>query len=211
MLARDITRGELSMIRMSRIFASGLLAAALGSAPALAAASDYFLKLEGVPGESKDDGHRQQIEILAFGWGETRDVDGNGAADALTDGLLVVRYAVPGVTRDPPHKDKLSALAIDHEVKSPRDAASGQASGKRMHKPRWVYEPEPLNAAGSLTVKASVPGCAPGQRYGGAQFAGGGKLYQLSDVVIAGCAPDAVSLNYRKVTVKGWNPEKKED
>jgi hypothetical protein len=30
-------------------------------------------------------------------------------------------------------------------------------------------------------------------------------------VVIAGCAPDAVSLNYRKVTVKGWNPEKKED
>ena len=146
--------------------------------------------------------------IAAYGWGQTRDVDGNGVSDALTDGLLIVRGAVP---RDPPHKDKLSVIAVDHEVKSPRDSATGQASGKRMHKPRWVYEPEPLDAAGNLTVKAIVPGCAPGRRYGGAQFAGGGKLYELRDVVISSCAPDAVSLNYSKVTVKGWNPEKKED
>jgi type VI secretion system secreted protein Hcp len=33
------------------------------------------------------------------------------------------------------HKEKISGLAFHYEVKSPRDAASGQASGKRQHSP----------------------------------------------------------------------------
>ena len=201
------------MKRKTIFIAFACAAICLTGSPAFAASSDYFLKLEGVPDKS---------DILAYGWGPARDVDSNGVSDALTDGLLIVRGAVPGPMgrgldiarvngQGPAHKDKLPVVAVDHEVTSPRDSASGQASGKRMHKPRWVYEPDPLGAAGNLTVKAAVPNCAPGQRYGGAQFAAGGKVYELSDVVIAGCARDAVSLNYRKVTVKGWNPEKKED
>jgi len=34
--------------------------------------------------------------------------------------------------------------------------------------------------------------------------------YELKDVVISNCAPGSVTLDYGKVTVKGWNPEKKE-
>ena len=33
------------------------------------AAVDYFLKIDGIPGESIDNKHREQIELLSFSWG----------------------------------------------------------------------------------------------------------------------------------------------
>ena len=30
---------------------------------------DYFLKLEGIKGESQDDKHRDEIDVLSFSWG----------------------------------------------------------------------------------------------------------------------------------------------
>jgi len=39
----------------------------LGSA--YAASADYFLKIDGVDGESSDDKHKNQIEILSWSWG----------------------------------------------------------------------------------------------------------------------------------------------
>jgi len=33
----------------------------------------------------------------------------------------------------------------------------------------------------------------------------------LKDVVISNCAADGMSLDYAKVTVKGWNPEPKQN
>lgn len=45
------------------------------------AASDMFLKLDGIKGESKDDNHREEIEILSFSWGMTNTpVMGGGGA-----------------------------------------------------------------------------------------------------------------------------------
>ena len=38
------------------------------SAPA---ARDFFLKLDGIPGESADDRHRDEIEVLSYSWGVT--------------------------------------------------------------------------------------------------------------------------------------------
>ena len=35
------------------------------------AAVDYFLKLDGIPGESQDSKHKNEIEIESFSWGET--------------------------------------------------------------------------------------------------------------------------------------------
>jgi type VI secretion system secreted protein Hcp len=35
------------------------------------AAVDYFLKLEGIPGESNDSEHKDEIEVTSFSWGET--------------------------------------------------------------------------------------------------------------------------------------------
>src|SRR3954468_11677875 len=33
--------------------------------------ADYFLKIDGIAGESLDERHRDQIEVLAFSWGES--------------------------------------------------------------------------------------------------------------------------------------------
>jgi type VI secretion system secreted protein Hcp len=45
------------------------------------AAVDYFLKLEGIDGESKDSKHKDEIEIQSWSWGESNTVsqiDGGG-------------------------------------------------------------------------------------------------------------------------------------
>ena len=36
------------------------------------AAIDYFLKLDGISGESKDSKHKGEIEVLSFSFGETQ-------------------------------------------------------------------------------------------------------------------------------------------
>jgi type VI secretion system secreted protein Hcp len=33
---------------------------------------DYFLKIEGIPGESYDKAHKDEIQIMSFSWGETQ-------------------------------------------------------------------------------------------------------------------------------------------
>lgn len=38
-----------------------------------AAQVDYFLKIPGIPGESKRAGHEEEIEILSWSWGETQE------------------------------------------------------------------------------------------------------------------------------------------
>lgn len=39
---------------------------------------DYFLKIEGIPGESKDQNHKDEIDVLSWSWGETN----TGSSDA---------------------------------------------------------------------------------------------------------------------------------
>jgi type VI secretion system secreted protein Hcp len=56
-------------------------------------AVDYFLKIDGVPGESKDAKHRDEIDALAVSWGvsqATASGGGGSAAKAVFDDLLVV-------------------------------------------------------------------------------------------------------------------------
>jgi type VI secretion system secreted protein Hcp len=58
-------------------------------------AVDYFLKLEGVPGESTDAKHKGEIDVLAFSWGVSRagssgPGSGGGAGKAIFEDLLVV-------------------------------------------------------------------------------------------------------------------------
>lgn len=33
---------------------------------------DYYLKIDGIPGESKDDKHKDEIDIESFSWGESQ-------------------------------------------------------------------------------------------------------------------------------------------
>ena len=43
--------------------------ATMSLSSAYAASADYFLKIDGVDGESSDDKHKDQIEILSWSWG----------------------------------------------------------------------------------------------------------------------------------------------
>lgn len=43
-----------------------------------AAAVDYFLKIEGIPGESADEQHRDEIEIYSWSWGASNPVTVGG-------------------------------------------------------------------------------------------------------------------------------------
>jgi type VI secretion system secreted protein Hcp len=48
------------------------------------AAVDYFLKLDGISGDSTDAQHKDEIEVLSFSWGVTQTgiVDGGGGGGA---------------------------------------------------------------------------------------------------------------------------------
>jgi type VI secretion system secreted protein Hcp len=41
--------------------------------------ADYFLKLDGIPGESRDAKHKDEIELVSFGWGVTQSGRGSGS------------------------------------------------------------------------------------------------------------------------------------
>lgn len=78
-----------NMTQIASIVAASLLVTTVGVAASLqantapqeldfpailtadAASVDYFLKLDGIEGESTDDRHKGEIEILSFSWGET--------------------------------------------------------------------------------------------------------------------------------------------
>ena len=46
------------------------------------AAFDYFLKLDGIPGESIDAKHKGEIDVLSWSWGESQEIAANAAEAA---------------------------------------------------------------------------------------------------------------------------------
>jgi len=60
-------------------------------------AVDYFLKLDGIKGESKDSKHKDEIDILAWSWGVTQTGSvhlggGAGTGKATTQDITCTKY-----------------------------------------------------------------------------------------------------------------------
>ena len=223
------------------------LACVVVPASAASAAADYFLKLEGVKGESKADKHKGEIEIQSFSWGASRASD--GSYDALTDGLIIMRNTDPpapaaaakaggtglgkgkasmsdlSVMRGPRQTtsmDGTHVVAGDVDGDGRADAAAagrhgvGMPSVKRTHSPIKIIRPL---ETGSMTMNMKLAGCAVGTRYPSAELTTPGGRYALQDLVVASCGggsggslpTEQVTLNYTKVKVRAWNPEKKEE
>jgi type VI secretion system secreted protein Hcp len=51
------------------LVAAGLVAASVASTTSVVSASDMFLKLSGIKGESLDDKHKGEIDVLSWSWG----------------------------------------------------------------------------------------------------------------------------------------------
>lgn len=96
-------------MRRAPMIASGLL---LVANAAMAASADYYLKIDAV---GRDPGGPIYMKAHSSG-----DLDGDGRADDI----IIRMDCAAGVMH-----------TAQYQVTSPRDAASGQASGKRMHKP----------------------------------------------------------------------------
>lgn len=60
-------------------------------------AADMFLKLEGVDGESKDDSHKKEIDVLAWSWGASQSGTGHvgggsGAGKVSVQDVSITKY-----------------------------------------------------------------------------------------------------------------------
>ena len=51
------------------LVAAGLVATSIASSTSVVSASDMFLKITGVKGESQDSKHKDAIDVLSWSWG----------------------------------------------------------------------------------------------------------------------------------------------
>jgi len=112
-------------MRWTMLMASGLL---LAQNAAMAASADYYLKFDAV---GRDPGGPTYLKAHS-----SADLDGDGLADDV-----VIRMDCAAGTMH----------TADFRVTGPRDPVSGQASGRRMHKPftivkEWGAAPPQLMA-----------------------------------------------------------------
>jgi hypothetical protein len=87
--------------------------------------------------------------------GEARVVHCAGGA-CLINGLAVGSYSV--LVCDASGKVIPSSLTLDHTIVSPRDLASGQSSGKRMHMPITITAEVGRSAAAQNMIAIDEPG-----------------------------------------------------
>lgn len=182
---------------MSTLRIVAAVSALLLAAGPASAASDYLLQLDPVKGESKDAAAPQTIEVQSFSWGVSNpssSVKGSGAGAGKVN------------------VQDLSVMS----VKSPRDAASGQASGKRTASvaptdgstDAAVAAPQVGDVASFTVLVRESPtksstgksgGCVAGTHFPHAVVVAQGKRYEFADVVLTSCT-DSDGLRKKEYT-----------
>ncbi|MGH9561115.1 MAG: Hcp family type VI secretion system effector, partial [Terracidiphilus sp.] len=163
------------------------------------AAYDAYLKIEGLDGGSKDPAHMGWIAISRVTSG---DLGGAVAADRESSSPSVSELTVRKAGGSPGNATK-SGNSPQKAAQAPRDIASGQASGKRMHKP-FVITKE-IDKSSPMLAAA----CASGKHFPSAMVDIGAKQYKLFDVMIAsvqrssgGDRPmETITLHYEKIEI----------
>ena len=164
----------------------------IAAAPARIDNEGYAYLTDALMGSHSTGSKGQQIKLQSFQWAAP-DVQGSGGANQMvmndTPGAEASGHSMLGAS------DKVTAGGSQTE--------SGQATGKRQHKPlraRMYYDVPQGTGPGILSVKASLPGCTVGKRYGGMQFAGGGKTYRLQDVRVESCGGGTSAAPTERIT-----------
>ncbi len=164
------------------------LVAAAVAAPAVAASSNYYLRLDDIKSKSADGSTKgKPLEILSWSWGATQAVGVNlnsSKSNAAKFGAI-------------------SGLHRDDSIAPVRGNAARGAAG-------------PLDR-GSVRVKVKFPwlDCKVGAAFPDAVLHNSAGRYELKDVQVTSCSSggdrpmDSLSLNYAKVTVRGWDSDKK--
>lgn len=153
-----------------------------------------------------------ELQVQSIQWGAGRSGSGTGGAAvpgaptrigtlSAPSANLQTRTTArdPAAVAEPVRGESIEALYFEHSVKTAREVASGQASGKR------VQEPTALSN-GSLTLRLASPwtACAAGDRFDGVYLiVGTTHKYRLDGMEVASCSAEQVSFNYAKVEPSG--------
>ena len=93
------------------------------------AAFDYFLRLDGIPGESLDAKHKGEIDVLSWSWGESQEIaatpgGGSGAGKvAMTD-----LHVSANLSKASPQLLLACAAGNAHQERRPHGAQGGQGA-----------------------------------------------------------------------------------
>ena len=146
-----------------------------------------------------------------------------GPASAASDYLLEIDNikGEANAAKSPPKSIEISSFSwgMSQAVITPRDAASGMATGKRQHKPMSVVAEERADASAvapavdsikTFTVTVAEPGnetaaylvqmCASGKHIPRAVLTNRAERFELTDVMVTSCA---VTGNQRKHELTG--------
>ena len=197
-----------------------ILAAALAALAATSAAarqSDAFLELGGIKSEAAaPEPGGGPIALRSYSFGPSR------AVATVADAIKFLNES-----------RQSSGASAGREKMQPGGGSARGASAERMFAKSWsagsdasgssadptmaqlaanrVSEAGTAYDAGSVTLTGNFPSCRIGTAYDDAAIGQAGERYEMQRVTVAVCAPDSMSLNFKKVTVRGWNPEKKEE
>lgn len=96
-----------------------------------AAAVDYFLKVDGIDGESTSDGHKNEIEIESFSWGATQSGTGatGGGGGAGKVSFSDIHFTMKTSKASP---KLMLACATGEHIK--QVVLTGEVSGKKGQK-----------------------------------------------------------------------------
>lgn len=188
------------------ILAACLAALAASSAaaggPLIDNESKVFLQFR--LGTSASDNRGQHIEIVSYSFG-------NGTAAHVNKvEALTIKQKATGETAG--HGGgQGSGKVVVHDIST--NSATAQAKERQAGQKDMIAEQhkEPAGMGpGTIELRGTLPGCRAGAAYPAAVLRSSSKQYELADVTVIGCGAGSISLRYGKVTVKGWNPEKKE-
>ena len=171
-------------------------------------AADMFLKLGPVKGEvaTAAKGRENSVEVLSWQYGAARKgwdgsiKGGSIARKHVPSGTHIASADIVGPSRD----------CDDHNVKSPRDAATGMSSGRCAS--AWSPVATPVDR-GSVRVKVKFPwlDCKVGARITDATLTSPTERVTFNDISVSRCAADEVDLDYAAVVVRGWDPATKQE
>jgi hypothetical protein len=200
---------------MRRTIMIGAAAAALAlaaSAPAHSASNKFVTLHEGPSAASG--GREQHIELLSYSFGDgsgVSKVDGFTAKQPVrpyrpTQKDEMMKSWTVGDAPPPPRPGGVTVAGGD--INNSRVPVGGgvNVAGADLGGDNGRISPGP----GTLTVRGSFPGCKVGKRYPRAEMGDGSVRFVIDNIIVTSCGSGGATLEYSKVRVRGWDPEKKE-
>ncbi len=167
---------------------AALAALAATGAAAGESKSSSWIRVQQLPTGGSMAGTGEQIEIYSFHWGPRQSTSVDGARRGGGNHMTMDDTA--GREKMQPGGGGAAVGANETITVGGGRTESGQATGKRQHKPFVVsgYYDAPL-PRGSVRVKVKMPWptCRVGAAYPRLELAGGGRRYVLEGVTVASC------------------------